>query len=386
MKIVKFLAVTFLLVFGIVLGLYFPWKPEKMHKVNEILTTPLSTTSKKNIIGFLPFWLIGNAKDSYKEYLTTLAYYALVINSDGTIQKRVNPIEEEPGWTTFKMNKMQDRLHQAKNDGLDTSLLIFTVNEDDITQLVSHPEESASNFLGDIIPIMQQNGFTDLNMDIESFVKTTEENQEGYATFLELVKKGLDDNNAGTLTIDITPESLIKPRLTKIELLAPIADYIILMAYDYHYIYSPLAGPVGPIGGGGITREYDVETAIQIALQTIHPRKLILGIPLYGYEWETIESIPGSPIIPDSGKTASTRRISEILSSCENCILGTEDEAQQPYIIIPEDNYYRQIFYEDESSMSKKIDLAKKYKLGGIALWALGYEDQTILNPLKLYK
>ncbi len=386
MKIVKFLSILCILTIGFVVGFYFPWKLDKSKSLSNILTTPLSTTSKKNIIGFLPFWLIDTAKDSYKEYLTTLAYYALVINPDGTIQKRVNPIEEEPGWTTFKKSKMQNLLTRAKNDGLDTSLLIFTINEEDIEELVSNPELSASNFLEDIIPIMQQNGFTDLNMDIESFVDTTEENQIGYTNFLTLVKKGLDDNNIGTLTIDITPESLIKPRLTKIGLLAPIADYIVLMAYDYHFIYSSIAGPVGPIGGAGVSEEYDVETAIKIALQSVPSHKLILGIPLYGYEWETIESIPGSPIIPDSGKTASTRRISEILSSCEDCILGIENEAQQPYIIIPEEDYYRQIFYEDESSMSKKIYLAKKYKLGGIALWALGYEDQTILEPLKLYK
>ena len=36
--------------------------------------------------------------------------------------------------------------------------------------------------------------------------------------------------------------------------------------------------------------------------------------------------------------------------------------------------------------MKEKIALAQKYRLGGVALWALGYEDGTILNPLSSYK
>lgn len=158
------------------------------------------------------------------------------------------------------------------------------------------------------------------------------------------------------------------------------------MGYDYHYAYSFLSGPVAPISGTGSIREYDVETAVKLALNVIPPEKLILGIPLYGYEWDTLNNQPISAVIPGSGKTASTMRVEELLKDCQNCITGIEEEAQQPYLIIPEEKYYRQIFYENEESLSKKLDLSKKYKLGGVAIWALGYEDSTILNPLKSYK
>lgn len=385
MKLTKIFIACIAFAVSIAIGYFFPWKPLITGDVSNILTTPLSTTSHKKVIGFLPFWLTDTAKTSYKDYLTTWAYYALIINADGTIQKRVNPVEEEPGWTTFNMQKMQNLHNTAKKEGLETSLLIFTIDEDDIEAIARNPETAANNFLSDIIPILLENGFRDLNMDIESFVKTSRENQIGYATFISLIKSRLNEVDI-TLTVDITPESLIKPRLTDVKLLEPYVDYFVLMTYDYHYIYSPLSGPVSPVGGSPDLREYDVETAVKIALQTIPAHKLILGIPLYGYEWETIQNKPGSPIIPDSGKTASSRRINEILSSCENCINNVDIQAEQPYIIIPENGYFSQIFYEDETSLSKKLELSKKYKLAGVALWALGYENDTILNPLKFYK
>lgn len=355
--------------------------------VEEILYSPLGKLTKKpHIIGFLPYWLIDKAQESYKDTITSLTYFGLTIGPDGRILKLLNPAEEEPGWTTFKQDRVEKILIQAKTEKLDTSLLIFTGDEDDILNIISTPLESAQNLLSDIAPIMQKYSLTDLNMDIESFDKASASSQLKYAEFLKEVKKILSESKLGTLTVDITPESLIKPRLTNISLIASIADYIVLMGYDYHYIYSLRSGPVAPIGGAGSFREYDVETAIKLALQVVPPEKLILGIPLYGYEWETLSDHPVSGVIPGSGKTASSKRISEILASCNNCILGTDEEAQQPYIIIPESNYFRQIFYENQESLSKKLELAKKYKLGGVAFWALGYEDSTILKPLKSYK
>ncbi len=355
--------------------------------VEDILHSPLSfSKSKTQVIGFLPYWLVDKAQKSYKDKITSLTYFGLTIGPDGRILKLLNPTEEEPGWTTFKQDRVERILSQAKNEKLATSLLIFTINEDDILNIINTPAASAQNLMSDIAPIMQKYSFTDLNMDIESFDKASPSSQLKYAQFLTEVKKILSESKLGTLTIDITPESLIKPRLTNISLLASIADHIVLMGYDYHYIYSLLSGPVAPIGGAGLVREYDVETAVKIALQTIPAQKLILGIPLYGYEWETISDRPVSGVIPGSGKTASSQRISDILASCDNCRKGFEDVARQPYIIIPESNYFRQIFYENEESLLEKLELSKKYRLGGVAFWALGYEDSTILNPLKLYK
>jgi spore germination protein YaaH len=36
--------------------------------------------------------------------------------------------------------------------------------------------------------------------------------------------------------------------------------------------------------------------------------------------------------------------------------------------------------------MKEKITLAQKYHLGGVALWALGYEDDSTLTPFTNYK
>ena len=91
-------------------------------------------------------------------------------------------------------------------------------------------------------------------------------------------------------------------------------------------IFTPLLllspGTVAPLSGAGIVSEYDVTSAAEKALLQIPSSKLILGVPLYGYEWQTLSPNPRSADVPNSGVTASNRRAENLISTCTNCSLG----------------------------------------------------------------
>ena len=59
-----------------------------------------------------------------------------------------------------------------------------------------------------------------------------------------------------------------------------------------------------------------------------------------------------------------------------------------PYLSYIEDDKTYQIHYEDTASLKLKIDFVHQAKMGGLAIWALGYEIpyqelwQTISNNL----
>lgn len=343
---------------------------------------------KPHIVGFQPFWLLKRADKNYSAQTTAFTYFGLTLDSDGTILKLVNPQEEEPGWTTLRSVSLGDRLNQAQKNRLKLSLLIHNSDEEDINILIEKPENHAQNLISEVTPIMQKHGFTDLNLDIESFRQASQSAQKQFTTFVKEVKKGVEENNLGTLTLEINPTALVKNRLTNTKDLGKIADFLVLMAYDFHYVNSYFTGPVAPIGGAGQVREYDIKTALEEMQKIVPSEKIILGIPLYGYGWETISDEPGAPTIPGGGSIASNRRVTEILASCDNCTKAFDQHSQQPYVIFPEseNSYFHQIFYENQESLAQKLELAKKYKLGGVALWALGYEGEAILKPLEDYK
>lgn len=340
---------------------------------NPILTTVGIT--KPEIVGFLPYWLIPKATKDYSKYITTLTYFGLSLNGDGTIKKLNNPGEEEPGWTALKAHKFP--AYNAKQ-----SLLVISGDDEVIGSIVNDPVTSANNLVSEVSPIMKDQGFTDLNLDIESFLDASPAAQANFTTFVKTVKNGMHT----TVTLDLIPIALVKEKLYDARALGQIVDRIVLMTYDFHYTGSFTAGANAPIGGAGTTLEYDTETAVKEALKVMPANKILLGIPLYGYEWETIQNASESATIPGGASVASSARVEEVLSQCASCSAVTDPVAKEPYVIFPKNDYFNEIYFENADSMKTKIAMAQKYRLAGVALWALGYEDSTMLAPFTDYK
>lgn len=340
---------------------------------------------KTQIVGFLPFWLLERANKNYSPFITTLSYFGLALDNDGTVVQLQNKNEEEPGWHALRSDLLKNKL---KNH-LTNSLLIRAMDEATISALISAPKEHARNLIKDIVPQIKKYGYKDLNLDIESFKESSSSARQNFTQFVKEIKLGLDTEKPGTtLTIDISPSALIHPYLIDPVQLGKIADFVVFMTYDYHQLGSSITGPVSPLSGAGKVWEIDVPFSLKQVLDVVPASKLLLGIPLYGYEWETLTDSPSSPTIPGTGQVASSRRITKILADCKNCKIGIDQNGQQPYIIFPDekDPTFHQIYYEDQSSLQKKVELAKKYKLRGVALWALGYEDDKLLEPLRGYR
>lgn len=357
-------------------------------KLSGEKVTPINIIfPKKEVIGFLPYWLFSKADQDYSKYITTLTYFSLTVDKDGTIQKYTKPGESEPGYLGLQNGKADPFLSSAKDKGLDLSLAVFNGNDGDINEILKDPATSANNLTGEVIPIMRQYGFTDLNLDIEQTQDASPAARINFVQFVQDVKNNLDNAKAGMLSIDVSAISFVKDsNLADPAALAPIVDKVILMAYDYHSTASFVTGPVAPAYGAGSVSELDTDSAIAAALKIMPTEKLILGIPLYGYEWETIGNTARSAVIPGASLIISNQRAEDFLAGCATCSATFDTTDEESHIIYETGTgTYQQIFYPNENSTQIKVNMAKEYSLGGIAVWALGYEGKTILEPLSLY-
>lgn len=386
---IKKLLAVFSLLFGFWIG--YPtasllYQTYRKNNLPEQLINPLGR--RHQVIGFLPYWLLNAADKDYSKYLTNLTYFGLTIGPDGKIEKLTNPGEEDPGWYALHSGNIDGFLNEAKKNNLQLSLLVFGSDEKTIGQLISNPAVHASNLVDDIVLIMKEYGFTDLNLDIESVLTASPEARVNFTSFVKTVKENMSRQHLATVTIDASPIVLIKPYLINLKDVGKIVDRVVLMTYDFHYQGSQVTGPVAPIGGAGIEAEFDSGTALREALKILPPGKILLGMPLYGYEWETLGKTPRSGVIPQTGLSISNRKVENFLKDCPSCSVQTDKLGQEAYVVYKDQDTetYHQIFYPEIMATGKKIDLANQYKLGGMALWALGYEGNTILNPLENYK
>lgn len=338
------------------------------------------------ILGFLPYWLTEKGKDSYQPYLTDLAYFTLSVDADGSILKLVNPREQDPGWTAWQNTLTIARLRRAKDSGLQLALTLHSSNEDKILALLKDPSKHAKQLASETLTLSKEIGITHVNLDFESYSDVTEQNRQAFTEFIKEVAQGIKSQSEMIVSFDLISYHLIKTKLTDIATIAEYVDYVILMGYDFHFPQSYLTGPVSPISGAKVKWGYDVETAVELASRLVPRDKLVLGLTTQGYEWQTLSATAGAAVIPGSYAVASNRRVEELLHACRNCTAAFDDLAREPYIIFPEGSSYQQIFYANEASLAQKLELAKKYRLAGVAIWALGYEGQSMLAPLQAFK
>lgn len=379
--------ITLGLLLGIALGYLLvlsPWQ-FPLRQTEKSINTPI--TQSKKVIGFMPFWLAANAKSDYKEVLTDISYFSLNLDSDGHIKKLASPVEEEPGWYTLHSGKMDDFFQTARNNGIALSLTVFSGDPETIDQVMSDPVNNAKNLTADLTPIMKEYGFSDLNLDIEQTHEASSSSRQAFISFATELKRGLTSAGVKSMTVDMSTSDFIKSDLISPSQIGAIADFVLIMAYDYHYPSSQVTGPVAPMYGAGMTLEYDTNTVVLKALAQLPPGKIILGVPLYGYEWETMTAVPHAAIIPGTGLTASTSRVKILLSSCTNCHQEYDQEAQENFLVYHDSatHTYHQFYYPTIESIEKKIQAAEDQHLAGFGLWALGYEDPALLPPFKQY-
>jgi spore germination protein YaaH len=105
------------------------------------------------------------------------------------------------------------------------------------------------------------------------------------------------------------------------------------------------------------------------------PQKIVLGIPLYGYEWRTRNADYKSRTY-GSGTTASYDRVKKLIED-KGLIPAWDSTASSPWLAYKDNGKIWQIYFEDMKSLAIKFELARQLKLSGIAFWAMGYEGNN---------
>lgn len=139
------------------------------------------------------------------------------------------------------------------------------------------------------------------------------------------------------------------------------ADQVRIMAYNYHWATSP-AGPVAPIGW--------VRAVLRYARTQIPASRIILGIPLYGYDWS-------------GGRgTALTWLGAFQLATRHHATPHYDAAAQEPWFSYTAGGRGHVVWFENEASSRAKFEAASGSGAGGVFLWMFGYEDEGTWGAL----
>ena len=215
-------------------------------------------------------------------------------------------------------------------------------------------DNNISKHIDSIINVVNDNGYDGITLNYEGL---QEEYKDNLSCFVEILAERLHQNNT-KLRVFVNYKTFegrfgsgaFSQDLKEIGI---YADKVILMALDYYYPASD-PGPIAPISF--------VEDTLSYTLQFVSADKLVLCIPLYGYDWGI-------------GNARSVR-----YSDVEDVMIqyGVDSiwnsEYKSPFVKYTSGGVSHIIWFENTDSIKAKIDLANSYEVYNIDFFRLGGE------------
>lgn len=343
----------------------------------ENISKDKQTSISKLTAGFFPYWNLDNIDNLDFSALGTIYYFGLDLNEDGSFNRN------DPGFPRLSSKSFEKLKQKAKEHNIRLGVTLINLDQDSIAKNINHPQRRQT-IINNTINIMREEGFVDVNIDLEYIASYDEGLRKNYTIFVRdlsrQVKAVFPD---AKISLDVFADSVAKNRVFDFHAMDPYLDQIIIMGYDFHRINSIKAGPVAPIFGKE-KYEYDIITSIKDFTEIIDSAKIILGVPFYGYEWPVEKPIKEAFVINSirPAEIASYNRATKLAQE-NNLSVNFDDESKSAWFSYFDkpSNTWRQVWFENERSMSTKLDLINQAHLGGIAIFALGYEGSNS-NPL----
>lgn len=314
------------------------------------------------VYGWHPYWASSNAYMSYDySALTHIAYFSYETDTSTGSYLTVR------GWGTSPI------ISYAHQRGVKVTLTVTNFGYDQNDKLLSDTLKQA-RMITELIGLLKSRNGDGVNFDLEMIRNTQRAN---LVSFMRRASTRIKAELPGAEISMATP-AVDWSGTWDFAQLSRICDYLIVMGYDYYWSGSSTAGPVAPLEG----ESYNITRTINTYIAAGVPQeRLLLGVPWFGHDWPVST---GGRKSPATGAASSrTYAVAEQMAISYGKVF--DQTTKVPWIAYMSGTAWRQVWYDDSLSLALKYNLANARSLGGIGIWALGYENgrSEIWNGIK---
>lgn len=288
--------------------------------------------------------------------VSSISTFAHQVQSDGTIHM------------PYGVN--MQALDFAKTTGLPNYMLIHNLHGGTFTRDVIHSVLSNPNYMDNLVDevlyYIDLYEYDGVEVDFESVPAIDRDN---LTTFLQKLRDKLEPEGY-TLMITVPAKTYDNPKdnwngAYDYKAIGEIVDMIMIMSYDEHWSGGS-AGPISSLPWFEKVAEY--------ASKTIPKEKVLMGIPLYGYDWPQNEK---ARVLKQAGI--------ENVRQKYNAIVQFDVKSSTPFYTYTDESGVRhEVWFEDNDSIAKKVEVVNKYGFKGVGLWRLGYEEPQLWQVLQI--
>ncbi len=273
----------------------------------------------------------------------------------------------EDGRLVYPESNDQSAINAARDMGVAPIMLLSTLSEDGsfdnrLSSALFADRATEDRLIGEVLRVMKEKEYRGLDIDFE-YIEPSERSQ--YSAFIARTKARMQEYGY-TLTVAVAPktsddQSGLLYEAHDYRALGEAADHLTLMTYEWGYSYGPPQA-VAPLD--------KVQEVLRYALSRVPSKKLILGIPTYGYDW-TLPYTEGT-----AAHSLSTKEAVD-LARRYGASISYDPIAASPFFLYV-DNERREhiVWFEDALSYRAKLDLVQESGIAGYSVWTIMKEPK----------
>ncbi|TCT17155.1 spore germination protein [Natranaerovirga pectinivora] len=281
------------------------------------------------------------------EQLTFINVFSYEMNPDGTL----NPIDDE------------EVVQTAYGNIISPIMVVTNIAQGqfskELATIVLTNEEFQDRLLSEALLIMENRGYDGIDFDFEYLGI---QNRDHYNAFLkkavELFKPLGYIVSTAVAPKDFQDQEGIMYEGHDYKGIDQMVDYVNIMTYEWSWL-GGAPRPVAPINA--------VRQVMEYAVSVMPKEKIMMGIPLYGYDWTLSYEQEGDfPIV------ISPQRALEIAKEY-GAEIQYDKEVEAPFFTYTdEEGAFHIVWFEDARSIQAKFDLVKELGIKGINFWLMG--------------
>jgi chitinase len=203
-----------------------------------------------------------------------------------------------------------------------------------------------------------------------------------FRALLEEFRTQMDAVNPDArLSIAVGPVPAMSPG-TDFRQIAPLVDEVGVMDYDYTGPWNPTTGFLAPLFAGTAAHPRDsiADGMERYEAAGVPARKLLMGIPFYGYSWTSVDSVDNGLFQAGRG-VRGDRPYSYIRSLTGRRFTVYRDPVSHAAWLFDGKTFWT---YDDPVSVRYKASYAARKNLGGVMIWELAEDtpDAELLHSV----
>ena len=322
-------------------------------------------TTATRVVGYYPAWVIDMAPADTIDFTTvTNVVYAFVWpETDGSLS----------GNTPLADPALMAVAHEA---GRPVSIAVGGGGQSAGFPAVTADEDTRAQFIANLFDFCDLHGYDGIDFDWESPV--SQEERDNYASLVKDVRAEADRRDRPMLISMAISAASWASWGNDVADLAGTVDWFFMMGYDYSGPWTPYSGHNAPLHPRmdlgywlSVTRSIDY----LITTRKLPPSSIVVGMPFYGRRFQATDIYRTAT----GGDALRYNQITPLVDQ-GGWVEHWDGVALVPYLI--NNAGTEVIVYDNAFSIELKSRYVLDYGLGGVGVWALGYDVVADGQPL----